>query len=40
MSRDPDKPDFGFLWFALLLTIVGMALLMVMGGVGCQEVCS
>lgn len=22
--RDPDKPDFGFLWFSLLLTVVGL----------------
>lgn len=29
--RDPDKPDFGFLWFALLLTAVGLFFMMFYG---------
>ncbi|MCP1471190.1 hypothetical protein J3E64_002894 [Sphingobium sp. OAS761] len=32
MSRDPDKPDFGFLWFSLLLTVIGLAVVVVYGG--------
>jgi hypothetical protein len=29
--RDPDKPDFGFLWFALLFAVVGVVVLVVNG---------
>lgn len=29
--RDPDKPDFGFLWFSLLLTIVGLLYMLLYG---------
>jgi hypothetical protein len=31
MSRDPDKPDWGFLWFALLLTVIGLAVTFING---------
>lgn len=29
--RDPDKPDFGFLWFALLLTVIGLLFMLFYG---------
>lgn len=29
--RDPDKPDFGFFWFSLLLTVVGVLYMLVYG---------
>jgi hypothetical protein len=29
--RDPDKPDFSFLWFSLLLTVVGLLFMLLYG---------
>lgn len=29
--RDPDKPDLGFLWFALLLTVIGLGVMLAYG---------
>ena len=29
--RDPDKPDLGFLWFSLLLTLIGLVFMLSYG---------
>jgi hypothetical protein len=29
--RNPDAPDFGFLWFSLLLTVVGLFFMLFYG---------